>query len=194
MGPEPIVEFKGFIMSGTDAARDAKIVIDNAQGMDANGEPIVLNVDFIECAGNTACADTTFVIGANVNIVNVKCAFGACVGCMIKESLADAGMPCDVALRTTTTTTSTSAPAGVIEPVPVVVLPVPITLPGISLPGIGNGIVPPPTTATTSPPLAIVLPPLPGMVNPSPAPAPAVPSTTAKVITLPIPVVSTQTP
>merc|ERR1712241_37896 len=129
-----------------------------------------------ECSGQTSCEGATFVVGANVNIVSVKCAFGACAGCLIKETLADIGMPCDPSLRTTSSTAA-PAPSGVIGG-PVVELPIG----SISLPGIGNGIVAPPTTATSSPPLNIVLPPLPG-ANPNvPAPvttaAPVVPSIT----------------
>jgi len=170
-----ITNFKGFIMGGENSAKDANIVINNDQGMDANGDVIVLNIEFIECSGNTACEGTTFVTDANVNIASVKCAFGACVGCLIKETLADAGIACDPSQRTTAT-------PGNISPI-------------IELPG---GL-PAPLSTTKSPPLNIVLPPLPGM-NPVPAtpstttvniitlptqPVVTVPATTAKVIELP---------
>merc|ERR1712228_823632 len=144
-------------MGGENSAKDANIVINNEQGMDANGDAIVLDIDFVECSGNTACEGTTFVTGANVNIASVKCSFGACAGCMIKETLADVGIPCDPSQRTT------AAPG--------------ITSPVVELPG---GL-PAPLSTTKSPPLNIVLPPLPGM-----NPVPATPSTTAvKIITLP---------
>merc|ERR1712083_261303 len=164
-------------------------------GMNGIGEVIALDIDFIECSGHTSCEGMTFVTGVNVNIASVKCAFGACAGCLIKETLADAGVPCDPSQ-------TTAAPGGVVGPV--VELPIgSISLPGpatsttlspplnIVLPGMPAT---PSTTAkvVTSPPLNIVLPPLPGMPA-TPSTTATVPATTAKTITLPIPTQPTQT-
>eukprot|EP01083_Nonionella_stella_P063314 164517_1 len=84
----PATAWKGFTLSGMNAARGATFTIDNQLSA-------ILEVDTIECRGAQSCAQTTFITGTNVIIEDVICAQGACYGCTIKSNVADPGIPCD---------------------------------------------------------------------------------------------------
>ncbi len=90
VGMRGITVWEGLYFSGVNSGRGAVFTVANRQGNDANGVPIVLTIEEIDCDAVGSCEGMTVVIGENVIIGTFICSADACVGCTVN------GVACDV--------------------------------------------------------------------------------------------------
>lgn len=82
------VEYLGPMkLQGFQSAMDATFTIRNLQQKH-------IELEYIECSGIESCKGATFISGELVTFKGVICAKNACNECLIKQSAADPGIPC----------------------------------------------------------------------------------------------------
>jgi len=162
----PITNIDSIILRGDGSGAGMTINIDNQQGLDQYGNPIITSLDRILCEGRRSCVDTTFMVGYNTAVGSIVCARGACRGCTVQIDASSQAFPCDPNPQPTTlppTMAQTTVP-----PAPVTTVPAtPVTTtPGAVATVVPGGL----PSATTAAPV-------------TPATTAAVPATTAAPVT-----------
>ena len=66
-----ITTIDALILRGQSSGTGMTLTIDNAQGTESFGNPIVTSIDHILCEAVGSCSGTTFIVGHNVAVGNI---------------------------------------------------------------------------------------------------------------------------